>query len=297
MKRSRPSQCVSRGVVAHAPSGRAGRRRGPGSSPCRGGRCRPSRRHLPPGLARCRPRACRSRSHCSSDTGPPFCEECARDGRSADLVSARRSGEPARGARMAFSIAKGACRAGDAGVSVCDAHRASRVRACARCPRLGAIRQRHVRGAMDIIDGPVRRLRHRPRDRTVTRSVARCAPTSRSPSRASSSCCWSRRCPVMILAAGRLPEPVARARHRDRRIAERRLRDGVQLYLDRDIDAHMQRTANRPLVTGEVSPRGALIFAWTLAVASTLWLLARRPTGSRRRCRRPRSSSTSSSTR
>ncbi|HYJ49915.1 MAG TPA: heme o synthase, partial [Microbacterium sp.] len=44
------------------------------------------------------------------------------------------------------------------------------------------------------------------------------------------------------------------------------------MYLDRDIDAHMQRTVNRPLVTGEVSPRGALIFAWTLAAASTVWL-------------------------
>lgn len=44
------------------------------------------------------------------------------------------------------------------------------------------------------------------------------------------------------------------------------------MYLDRDIDAHMQRTANRPLVTGEVSPRGALVFAWTLAVGSTVWL-------------------------
>ncbi|MDU0368723.1 heme o synthase [Microbacterium sp. NPDC089180] len=45
------------------------------------------------------------------------------------------------------------------------------------------------------------------------------------------------------------------------------------MYLDRDIDAHMQRTVNRPLVTGEVSPRGALTFAWTLAVFSTVWLL------------------------
>ncbi len=44
------------------------------------------------------------------------------------------------------------------------------------------------------------------------------------------------------------------------------------MYLDRDIDAHMQRTVNRPLVTGEVSPRGALVFAWTLAVVSTVWL-------------------------
>lgn len=46
------------------------------------------------------------------------------------------------------------------------------------------------------------------------------------------------------------------------------------MYLDRDIDAHMQRTENRPLVTGEVSPRGALVFAWTLAVFSTVWLWA-----------------------
>jgi heme o synthase len=45
------------------------------------------------------------------------------------------------------------------------------------------------------------------------------------------------------------------------------------MYLDRDIDAHMQRTKNRPLVTGEVTPRGALVFAWSLAVASTVWLL------------------------
>ncbi|MDQ1122395.1 heme o synthase [Microbacterium trichothecenolyticum] len=46
------------------------------------------------------------------------------------------------------------------------------------------------------------------------------------------------------------------------------------MYLDRDIDAHMQRTENRPLVTGEVSPRGALVFAWTLAAVSTAWLWA-----------------------
>lgn len=44
------------------------------------------------------------------------------------------------------------------------------------------------------------------------------------------------------------------------------------MYLDRDIDAHMHRTENRPLVTGDVSPRGALIFSWTLAVLSTAWL-------------------------
>lgn len=46
------------------------------------------------------------------------------------------------------------------------------------------------------------------------------------------------------------------------------------MYLDRDIDAHMHRTENRPLVTGAVSPRGALVFAWSLAAASTIWLWA-----------------------
>ncbi|WP_345750016.1 heme o synthase [Microbacterium rhizophilus] len=45
------------------------------------------------------------------------------------------------------------------------------------------------------------------------------------------------------------------------------------MYIDRDIDAHMQRTEKRPIVTGEISPRGALIFAWTLAIVSTVWFL------------------------
>ncbi len=45
------------------------------------------------------------------------------------------------------------------------------------------------------------------------------------------------------------------------------------MYLDRDIDVHMKRTQGRPIVTGEVTPRAALIFSWVLAVASTLWLL------------------------
>ncbi|GAB6857847.1 heme o synthase [Microbacterium xylanilyticum] len=44
------------------------------------------------------------------------------------------------------------------------------------------------------------------------------------------------------------------------------------MYIDRDIDAHMHRTEKRPLVTGEVSPRGALVFSWVLAIASTVWL-------------------------
>ncbi|MBG6218332.1 protoheme IX farnesyltransferase [Arthrobacter sp. CAN_A6] len=44
-------------------------------------------------------------------------------------------------------------------------------------------------------------------------------------------------------------------------------------YIDRDIDKIMQRTENRPLVTGEVTPREALVFSWALGVLAIaiLW--------------------------
>lgn len=42
-------------------------------------------------------------------------------------------------------------------------------------------------------------------------------------------------------------------------------------YIDRDIDRVMNRTKSRPLVTGELSDREALVFAWALAIGSTLW--------------------------
>jgi protoheme IX farnesyltransferase len=43
---------------------------------------------------------------------------------------------------------------------------------------------------------------------------------------------------------------------------------------DRDIDAEMHRTSNRPMVTGEVSPREGLVFGVVLTVLSTVWFLA-----------------------
>jgi heme o synthase len=43
-------------------------------------------------------------------------------------------------------------------------------------------------------------------------------------------------------------------------------------YIDRDIDAKMARTGHRPLVTGEVSPRAALVFGWVLSLLSVVWL-------------------------
>jgi protoheme IX farnesyltransferase len=51
--------------------------------------------------------------------------------------------------------------------------------------------------------------------------------------------------------------------------------NAVNMYVDRDIDALMERTKNRPLVTGEVTPRAALTFAVVLEVAAfiELWAL------------------------
>lgn len=51
--------------------------------------------------------------------------------------------------------------------------------------------------------------------------------------------------------------------------------NAVNMYVDRDIDKLMPRTQGRPLVTGQVSPRGALVFAVALQVAAfvELWLL------------------------
>jgi protoheme IX farnesyltransferase len=46
----------------------------------------------------------------------------------------------------------------------------------------------------------------------------------------------------------------------------------LNCYIDRDIDAVMHRTSRRPLVTGTISPRGALVFGVALTVGSTLWL-------------------------
>jgi len=43
-------------------------------------------------------------------------------------------------------------------------------------------------------------------------------------------------------------------------------------YIDRDIDRIMKRTQKRPLVTGELTDREALVFAWIIGIASIVWL-------------------------
>ncbi|MFI2369491.1 heme o synthase [Streptomyces sp. NPDC018833] len=47
--------------------------------------------------------------------------------------------------------------------------------------------------------------------------------------------------------------------------------NALNMYIDRDIDALMDRTSQRPLVTGMVSPREGLVFGLALAVISTIW--------------------------
>ncbi|MET8553525.1 heme o synthase [Streptomyces sp. NPDC004959] len=47
--------------------------------------------------------------------------------------------------------------------------------------------------------------------------------------------------------------------------------NALNMWYDRDIDALMDRTSQRPLVTGLISPREGLAFGLGLAVVSTLW--------------------------
>lgn len=47
--------------------------------------------------------------------------------------------------------------------------------------------------------------------------------------------------------------------------------NALNMYIDRDIDALMDRTSGRPLVTGMVSPRECLVFGITLGIVSTLF--------------------------
>ena len=49
--------------------------------------------------------------------------------------------------------------------------------------------------------------------------------------------------------------------------------NAINMYIDRDIDGLMERTKNRPLVTGLIAPRNALVFALALEIVAfgVLW--------------------------
>ena len=50
--------------------------------------------------------------------------------------------------------------------------------------------------------------------------------------------------------------------------------NAINMYIDRDIDKLMERTKNRPLATGAIRPRNALVFAITLEVIAFVILFA-----------------------
>jgi protoheme IX farnesyltransferase len=78
--------------------------------------------------------------------------------------------------------------------------------------------------------------------------------------------------PVMILAEGGIPDLWLVLATVIGGAMSAGAAGAFNCYIDRDIDKVMKRTKNRPLVTGVLSPREALIFSWSLAVLSTVWL-------------------------
>lgn len=78
--------------------------------------------------------------------------------------------------------------------------------------------------------------------------------------------------PTMIVAAGGLPPlSLIGATVAGGALAAAGA-NAVNMYIDRDIDPLMERTKGRPLVTGEVTPVEALVFALALEAAAFAWL-------------------------
>ena len=77
--------------------------------------------------------------------------------------------------------------------------------------------------------------------------------------------------PTMLLAEGGFPSVSLMAATLVGGTAAAGAANALNSYLDRDIDGVMHRTRRRPLVTGEISPRAAVVFGLVLAVASVVW--------------------------
>ncbi|MEZ0493055.1 heme o synthase [Kineococcus sp. TBRC 1896] len=80
--------------------------------------------------------------------------------------------------------------------------------------------------------------------------------------------------PVMLFAAGGLPSGRLVLTTFVGGALAAGCANTLNCYFDRDIDALMKRTENRPLVTGAVSPRQALAFAAVLGLTSTALFVA-----------------------
>nr|WP_240644216.1 heme o synthase [Antribacter gilvus] len=77
--------------------------------------------------------------------------------------------------------------------------------------------------------------------------------------------------PTMILAEGGLPDLGLILLTLVGGAAAAGSANAFNCYIDRDIDAIMNRTKRRPLVTGEITPRAGLVFATILGVLSLSW--------------------------
>lgn len=77
--------------------------------------------------------------------------------------------------------------------------------------------------------------------------------------------------PTMLLAAGGLPSIGLIAATLLGGAAAAGSANVLNCVLDRDIDAVMNRTRRRPLVTGDVSPRAAVVFGLTLGIFALAW--------------------------
>jgi len=77
--------------------------------------------------------------------------------------------------------------------------------------------------------------------------------------------------PTMILAQGGLPELWLIVAVLFGGALSAGSANAFNCYIDADIDKLMGRTKNRPLVTGELSAREALIFAWVIGIISTVF--------------------------
>ncbi|MFC6355502.1 heme o synthase [Luethyella okanaganae] len=78
--------------------------------------------------------------------------------------------------------------------------------------------------------------------------------------------------PTMILAAGGIPSLWLVVATLVGGAMSAGSAGAFNCYIDRDIDRVMNRTKNRPLVTGELTDREALAFAYGLGIASIAWL-------------------------
>jgi heme o synthase len=76
--------------------------------------------------------------------------------------------------------------------------------------------------------------------------------------------------PAMVLAAGRMPGPELTFSTLLAGAVAAGSANALNCYLDRDIDALMRRTADRPLTAGTVSPSGALWFGLVLGLVATV---------------------------